>query len=64
MRPYSSRGVVEALVQAVGMLSSVRCSQSCGVVDLARQLGVLIDVQRTSIYVRLRQLHPRLRFDC
>ena len=45
-----ARCVVGTLVQAIRMLSSVRCSQSCGMVDLALQLGVLIDAQRTSIY--------------
>ena len=46
-----ARLVVHTFVQTMRVLSSIGCSQSCGMVDLALQLGIFIDVERSNFYV-------------
>ena len=54
--------VVHTFAQSMRILSSVRRSQGAGIVEIALQLGIFIDVGRASLYVCPRQLLTRLAF--
>ena len=67
-RPHAARNRLVLLMthwagMRVGEVAALRVEDVLAQ-DGAVKAEIRLDAQRTNMYVRLRQLHPRLRFEC